>query len=92
LHTSINSGLLAQINLDVKFIVKCGFVAWWKLIERDVSDATSLKKTLKGVRAVICPSKVIPLFPYFVLVFTSSHKRFIAHFNFFFPFTTSRTQ
>jgi hypothetical protein len=27
LHTSINSGLLAQINLDVKFIVKCGFVA-----------------------------------------------------------------
>jgi len=27
LHTSINSGLLAQINLDTKFIMKCGFVA-----------------------------------------------------------------
>jgi hypothetical protein len=27
LHTSINNGLLAQINFDVKFIMKCGFVA-----------------------------------------------------------------
>ncbi len=26
-HTSINSGLLPQINLDAKFIMKCGFVA-----------------------------------------------------------------
>jgi hypothetical protein len=27
LHTSISSGLLAQINLDPKFIMKYGFIA-----------------------------------------------------------------
>jgi len=57
----------------------------------DVSDVASLRKTLKGVFDVICPSKVFPSFLFFALVFTSSPKRFIAHFNFLFPFTTLGT-
>ncbi len=88
LHTSINNDLLTQINLDVSLIMKYRFVAWWKPVEGDVSDVASLRKSLKDVCAVICPSKIFPYFPSFALVFTSSPKRFISHLNFLFPFTT----